>query len=94
MSSIKDTISSSSKDSLETKSCYNKKESGMSKREQTIVPPHLSLLSLGLQQLDVKVVRPATRGTHSVHCSYVSILHQVFISLLELNGPTAHTPPD
>lgn len=54
-----------------------------------LVAPHFSLLPFGLQQFDVKILRPPRRR-HAVHAADVAVLEQVLVRLLQLDGAAAH----
>jgi hypothetical protein len=58
------------------------------------LPTHLCLLSLRLQQFDIEVLGPGSGGADSIHGTNVSILHQMFICLLQFDGTTPHTAPN
>lgn len=57
-------------------------------------PPHLSLLPLGLQHLDIQILNLATGGG-SVHGPNVPVLLEVVIVLLlQLHRASSHTAAD
>lgn len=59
-----------------------------------VLPSHLGLLSLGLQQLDVEVMWACAAAGDSRCGADVPILHQVLVRLLQLDGARAHRPAD
>lgn len=57
---------------------------------QFYLPSHFSLLSLGLQKLDVQIVRSAPWRAYTIHRSDISIFHKVFIGLLQFDRAASY----
>lgn len=59
-----------------------------------LIAPHLRLLPLRLQQLDVQIVGTCTSRIGTWRGSNVTILHKMLVRLLQLDGTGAHAATD